>query len=163
MSTLTALDGPGHLTGPRLSGPTVSGRGAVGPTPVGGCRPSAVAIPASGDGERGDRFSRPQLTLVPERPSRATYWRRRCLAVVGLLAAALVLALVVGQMVAAADLESRVDGHVVVEPGETLWDIAAATAPDGVDARQHLAAIEDLNGIRAGDLRAWNVVLLPAR
>jgi len=79
------------------------------------------------------------------------------LTVVALLIAA------VGQIGASADLEDRVAGHVVIGPGETLWDVAAATAPQGVDAREQLAAIEDLNGIRASDVDAWTVVLLPAR
>jgi hypothetical protein len=93
----------------------------------------------------------------------ATYWRRRILVLVGMLIVGLLVVGAVGQVGASADLADRVDGHVVIEPGQTLWDIAVTTAPTGVDARDHLAAIEDLNGLRADDVRAWNVILLPAR
>lgn len=79
------------------------------------------------------------------------------------LALVVLLIAAVGQLGASADLEDRVAGHVVIEPGETLWDVAMATAPDGVDPRDQLAEIQELNGIRAADVDAWTVVLLPAR
>lgn len=116
----------------------------------------------TGDGDRGGPDAR-DLRLVASRPSPATFWRRRLVVGAGLVLVGLLLLGAFGQVGASADLADRVDGHVIVEPGQTLWDIAMVTAPDGVDARAHLAAIEDLNGIRADDVQAWNVILLPAR
>ncbi len=125
-------------------------------------RPVGVGT-GTGDGDRGGPADAPDLRLVARRPSPATFWRRRLTFVAGLVVAGLLLLSVVGQVGASADLADRVDGHVVIEPGQTLWDIAVVTAPDGTDARSHLAAIEDLNGIRADEVQAWNVILLPAR
>ena len=134
----------------------LSGDGHLGESP-------ALPGAGSGDGDRGGPDDARDLRLVPGRPSPATFWRRRLMLVVGLLFVGLLLLGVFGQVGASADLADRVDGHVIVEPGQTLWDVALMTAPDGVDARAHLAAIEDLNGVRADDVQAWNVILLPAR
>lgn len=110
---------------------------------------------------------RPPLRLIVSPPSRAVYWRRR---VVVALAAVLLLGAVVTAVGALASrtfvptpAAERVAGHVVVEPGQTLWQVAVASAPDGVDPRAQLAAIQDLNGFDGGDVAAWTVVLLPAR
>jgi hypothetical protein len=54
-----------------------------------------------------------------------------------------------------------VGGHVVLQPGETLWDIAVRSAPVGTDPRTQLDTIRRLNGLGAGALDAWTVVLLP--
>jgi len=140
-------------------GAAAAGRHVAG-GPVGA---SGMAGAGTGDGDRGGPVDGSDLRLVARRPSPATFWRRRVAAAAGLVVAVLVLLGGFGQFDVAAGLADRVDGHVIVEPGQTLWDVAAQTAPDGVDVRAHLAAIEDLNGIRADDLRAWNVVLLPAR
>jgi hypothetical protein len=126
------------------------------------CNPATPGV-GTGDGDQGGPGDTCDLYLVAGRPSPATFWRRRLAVVVGPVLVGLALLGVFGQVGASADLADRVDGHVIVEPGQTLWDIALLTAPDGVDARAHLAAIEDLNGIRADDVQAWNVILLPAR
>ena len=123
-------------------------------------RPSALPRPAHG-GDHG-RPGR-HLRLVSPPPTRASSWRRRAGALLLMLVVVAMLIAAVGQIGASADLEDRVAGHVVIEPGETLWDVAAATAPEGMDTRAQLAAIEELNGIRASDVDAWTVVLLPAR
>jgi hypothetical protein len=96
-------------------------------------------------------------------PSRATFWRRRAAAVAVLLVAAFVLTALIGRVGAEAELEEKVAGHVVVQPGESLWDVAVATAPDGVDPREQLRAVADLNGLESSSLDAWSVVLIPAR
>jgi hypothetical protein len=116
---------------------------------------SATTVPAI-------RPARPRVvgTAVP---TRWTYWRRRTLAILGLLALAFALTVAIGRVGAEAELADKVAGHVVVAPGQTLWDVAAATAPAGVDVREQLAALETLNGLRAHELDAWTVVLLPAR
>lgn len=117
---------------------------------------------ASGAGDRGGSGRPPQLAVVARRPGAATYWRRRAGVLAILLVLVMLLVGVIGQ-VASAELADRVDGHVVIEPGQTLWDVAVATAPTEVDARDQLARIEELNGVRASDVEAWNVILLPAR
>lgn len=111
----------------------------------------------------GSPGPRPALRVVPTaRPSRGVFLVRRLLVVGALVLAALVGAAVAGDR-AGADLADPVAGHVVLAPGETLWDVAVATAPDGVDAREHLARIRELNGLGSGALAPWTVVLLPAR
>jgi hypothetical protein len=74
-----------------------------------------------------------------------------------------VLTALIGRVGAEAELEDKIAGHVVVQPGETLWDVAVATAPDGVDPREQLRAVAELNGLDSSSLDAWSVVLVPAR
>lgn len=115
---------------------------------------------AGGDGHDGRGR---HLRLVTPPPSRAATWRRRTGALLVVLTLILLLVAAVGRVTASADLQDQVAGHVIIEPGETLWDVAVATAPEGRDPRSQLDAIQDLNGIRASDVDAWTVVLLPAR
>jgi hypothetical protein len=107
----------------------------------------------------------PAATSSPAaaRPTSAAVYARRRLVAVGIMVVLItVLAVVVGRAGAQAQLEDPVAGHVVVQPGETLWDVAVATAPDGMDPRAQLEALRDLNGLD-GAIDAWTVVLLPAR
>lgn len=119
--------------------------------------------PASGAAPRGPGGHRPHLRLVTPPPSRASVWRRRSGALVILLVLIVLAIAGIGRVGASADLEDRVAGHVIIEPGQTLWDVAVSTAPDGVDPRAQLTAIKDLNQLNASDVDAWTVVLLPAR
>lgn len=102
---------------------------------------------------------RPVLHLVA--PARGA--RRR----LALLVAALVLVGgVAGGAVAWARDEAApaVAGHVVLGPGETLWDVAVRTAGPGVDPRAQLRDLLLLNDLDpAVAPAAWTVVLLPAR
>ncbi len=51
--------------------------------------------------------------------------------------------------------------QVVVQPGQTLWSIAASTLPD-LDTREAVARIADLNGLDAGALvRPGQPLVLP--
>jgi hypothetical protein len=85
-----------------------------------------------------------------------------------LLAVAL-LALLAGVILMAGSARAdagapAVGGHVVVQPGETLWDVAVRSAGPGVDPRLQLQLLRDLNALpRGGAVDAWTVVLLPAR
>jgi hypothetical protein len=117
---------------------------------------SSIALPAPSQRSA----PRPVLRAVP---TRATYHRRRLLVVAGLVLLAFLLTVAIGRVGAQAELADRVAGHAVIEPGETLWDVAVASAPDGVDPRQQLADLRELNGISGSHVDAWTVVLLPAR
>lgn len=108
------------------------------------------------------------LSLAPPHPMTATragsvQWRRRLGLLGALVVMAFLLTVAIGRVGAQAELDNAVSGHVVVEPGQTLWDIAVATAPPGVDVREQLADITALNGFDGATLPAWTVVLLPAR
>lgn len=93
----------------------------------------------------------------------AVYWRRRAVVVAVLLAVAFLATGLIGRVGAEAELEDKVAGHEVVQPGQTLWDVTVATAPDDVDPREHLSRIKDINGLSDAQVEAWTVVLIPAR
>jgi hypothetical protein len=95
--------------------------------------------------------------------TRASAWRRRLSAVAVLVLLAFLLTAGIGRVTAGAQLADPVAGTVTIGPGETLWDVAAATAPAGVGTQEQLAAINDLNGFTGGSVEPWTVVLLPAR
>lgn len=108
-------------------------------------------------------IARPARPATRAGVSRAALRRRRLVAVVALLAVATLLTMSVGRVDARAGLADPVAGHAVVTPGDTLWDIAVATAPNGVDPREQLAAIQELNGFDGSAVDPWSVVLVPAR
>lgn len=120
--------------------------------------------------ERRGRFVR-SLTATPTtaqvvglRPaSRASAWRRRIGAVSVLVLLVLLATVAAGRVTAGAQLADPVAGTVTIGPGETLWDVAAATAPVGVGVHEQLGAIESLNGFDGAAVGPWTVVLLPAR
>lgn len=95
-------------------------------------------------------------------PSRSVYWVRRAV-VLGILAV-VVLALGAGvnRLVAAPAVAPSVAGTAVLEPGDTLWDLAVELTPVGQDARTTLRAIQTLNGFDTATVPVWTVVLLPA-
>jgi Tfp pilus assembly protein FimV len=100
----------------------------------------------------------------PRRPlARATVLRRRLVALAGLVLLLTLATVAVGRVGAEAELADRVAGHEVLTPGDTLWDVAVRSAPEGVDPRDQMIAIRELNGFGSGSLDAWTVVLLPAR
>ncbi len=100
-----------------------------------------------------------RLTVVPA-PSRG---RRRPALTVAVVLCVAALLLLFGGRVAGSSVEPTAAGHVVLQPGETLWDIAVRSAPAGVDPRRQLATLRQLNGFGPGALDAWTVVLIPAR
>jgi hypothetical protein len=126
----------------------VRGASAVEPDLGAGARPTVAAAAA--------------IHLVPvPGPTRT---RPRAVAV-ALVVATVVLALsgVVGAAISASSGDLDVAGHVVLQPGETLWDVAVRSAPAGVDPRRQLDALRRINGFGPGALDAWTVVLIPAR
>lgn len=92
---------------------------------------------------------------------RAVFRHRRWGVLLGVLVVALLFALTAGGGLAGADLQDPVAGQAVVEPGETLWDVAVANAPRDVDARAYLERIRELNALPSAEVPAWTVVLLP--
>lgn len=51
---------------------------------------------------------------------------------------------------------------VVIQPGDTLWDLARTHAPAGMATLEYVALVEDLNDVRAGLLLPGHVLELPA-
>jgi hypothetical protein len=102
------------------------------------------------------------LRAVPASPQAR---RARLTLVLAAAAAAAVLTLAVSGLIGAvpADGQQAVAGHVVLQPGETLWDVAVRSAPAGVDPRKQLDDIRRVNGFGPGAHAAWTVVLIPAR
>ncbi|MEX1163071.1 MAG: hypothetical protein WEB03_05775 [Nitriliruptor sp.] len=154
----------------------MSAQPTIDPAPTDSPRWTPVLVlpvedePRTSSGQRR-RFV-PALTTPPTpaevaalRPaSRASAWRRRVGAVVALVVLAFLLTVGVGSVTAGAQLADPVAGTVTIGRGETLWDVASATAPAGVDVREQLDAISTLNGFDGGTtIEPWTVVLLPAR
>ncbi len=94
--------------------------------------------------------------------SRATYRRRRIVVVTALLLLVLLAGVVLGRVTAQAQLEDPIAGQHVVEPGQTLWQVAVDTAPDGVDPRRQLHELRQLNDVDGGHVEAWTVLQIPA-
>ena len=104
---------------------------------------------------------RPRLAVVPPATRRGVVGTRRLLVI---LAAAVLLAIGVATVAGGAvdRGEPVAAGHVVLQPGETLWDVAVRSAPAGIDPRRQLDTLRRLNGFGPGPLDAWTVVLIPA-
>ena len=50
---------------------------------------------------------------------------------------------------------------VKVVAGDTVWDIASANIPAGMDVRKAVYDICDINGISADELQAGQTILVP--
>jgi len=103
----------------------------------------------------------PALRLAPMPASARTRKRAGALAA-SIAVVVLAVAGIVGTALAGS-AELEVAGHVVLQPGETLWDVAIRSAPAGVDPRRQLDDLRRVNGFGPGALDAWTVVLIPAR
>ena len=140
------------------SAPRGPGLATVVALPV---RGSAAEVPGSTARPASAQDSRPKLRVV--RPT-----ARRRAGLVQLLALGLAVALLLGAAgglargVLTGAPEPVAAGHVVLQPGETLWDVAVRSAPAGVDPRRQLDTLRRLNGFGPGALDAWTVVLIPA-
>ena len=95
-------------------------------------------------------------------PDRSVYLRRRVLVALAVTALLAVVTVGLGRIAATATPDSATDGHVVVEPGETLWQVAVEHAPADTDPRAYLDRIIQVNGLEGAAVDAWEVVLLPA-
>jgi hypothetical protein len=138
----------------------------VGQAPMAGHRQPAVHRPV-----RRGRRPRPAShgLAVRGRVARAAQarFRRRRIAVV----AVVLLLAVAGWLVAlllALPLHSDArlaaappSEQVVVAPGDTIWDVARAHAPEGVDPLVYVAQVVEHNGVEATSLTTGMVLELP--
>jgi nucleoid-associated protein YgaU len=141
----------------RPGGRPARGEGVTAARPVrGGCAPEPVARPGAGR----------STTRDPERVPAPLRLTRRGRRVVAGLSVAIGLSIAAGTVVTielgGADGGLRLAGAstVVVEPGDTLWDIARSVAPDE-DARAVVDAIVELNGLDSVDLMPGAELQLP--
>ncbi|TFV57738.1 UNVERIFIED_ORG: LysM peptidoglycan-binding domain-containing protein, partial [Bacillus sp. AZ43] len=122
-------------------------------------RPRARGRPAGspGPGARGG--------CAPSRgrsaPLRLTRRARRLVVVLG-LAVAVAVGSWLGSSLGGDGAELRLAGEssVVVQPGDTLWSIAASVGGDG-DVRDVIDEIQSLNGLAGADLIPGQTLLLP--
>ena len=120
--------------------------------------PAAVpAVPAAARPVRPGPRTAADLRVVPAvRRRRLALWAAGLVLVAGLAGA--------GVRAAATPEVPLAAGHVVLAPGETLWEVAVRTAAPGVDPRAQLRDLVLLNDLDpAVAPAAWTVVLLPAR
>jgi hypothetical protein len=90
--------------------------------------------------------------------------RGQAVAAAGILLVALVLGLALRQPPSLAGDAFRQGApydYVVVEPGQTLWQIAEAAAP-GDDPRVTIMRIQDLNGLADASVAAGQRLALPS-
>jgi hypothetical protein len=83
--------------------------------------------------------------------------------VVALVAAAFLLTGLIGRVGAEAELEDKVAGHAVVQPGRRSGTSASPPLPPTSTPASICGAIKELNGLDGSHVDAWSVVLIPAR
>ncbi len=81
-----------------------------------------------------------------------------CLLVLLLATSGAVVALATGRQDARS---SQAASYVVVTPGDTLWDIAAARAPRGIDIRFAVYQLRVHNKLATANLRVGQRISLP--
>lgn len=101
---------------------------------------------------------------APRPPVTLTRRGRLLLTALSLLTLVAVAVLATGGVPASAGSEpgsAATAERVTVRPGDTLWAIALREAP-GVDPRQTVDAILDLNALESSAVQAGTVLLVPA-
>lgn len=53
--------------------------------------------------------------------------------------------------------------YVVVMPGDTLWEIAVAHKPQGLDTRVYVQKLIRTNGLSSSAIQAGDTLMLPSR
>ena len=83
--------------------------------------------------------------------------------VIGLLVALLVVGWLLGGWVGPSEADEPAADPitVVVQPGDTLWDLSRVHAPAGVATLEYASLVEERNGVRAGVLLPGSVLVLP--
>lgn len=51
--------------------------------------------------------------------------------------------------------------HLIIQPGDTLWEIALNEKPSNMDTRVYIKEIRNLNGLSNGVIMAGDVLSLP--
>jgi len=116
--------------------------------------------------------NRPLAPVIPLRPlSDTPRGQVRATAVVAIVALVLAVALaaLAGPSATTTDGAATTDvvtpvtaDHVVViQPGQTLWDVARDVTPPGGDVRATVADLRAHNGFASTDLPAWTPVAIP--
>ena len=95
-------------------------------------------------------------------PRTPTRWSRRLVALSVVVALVTALGIGAGTVVADAQRPVGSAGHHVVEPGQTLLEIAGTTAPEDIGTRRQLQALREVNGLGAEPVATWQVLVLPA-
>ncbi len=154
-STGTVVDRPGRLPHP-------AGRNLrpASPPQLRLVPPPAESAPASVQPATDTVLS--YLPAAAAAPILRLTPRGRGIALLLMLAAIFCLGLVFGSTARGADEAPVPVDHasVVVQPGETLWGIARAAAPDR-DPRVTIGAIRDLNALPSAEIQSGQVLLLP--
>jgi Tfp pilus assembly protein FimV len=101
------------------------------------------------------------LTPAPARRPVVVRWDRVAVLVAVLLAAVLAVG-AWGTGRSSARTSPAPQAVVVVQPGDTLWSLARQHAPADVATLEYVAAVERLNGVRAGALVPGTPLRLPA-
>ncbi len=109
------------------------------------------------------RAVRPKTRCQPEMRVRLTRLGRLVLLIVVFGLAFGALSLLSGPAASTSQAHHEATHTVVVEPGQTLWDIAASAAP-GEDPRDVVAEIVELNALAdAGAIRVGQPLDIPTR
>ncbi len=86
--------------------------------------------------------------------------RRRLVAAIGALAVAVLVTWGGDSPQLPTASRTRAPSAVVVEPGQTLWDLASRYAPSDADPRAYIQELESLNHLD-GSLQAGERIILP--
>jgi len=125
-------------------------------------QPRGVRVPTTartGGAVRRERSVAPSA----EAPLRLTARGRRVLLFVVLLVVGVGLALMQADRASADGPTGAVEVvRHVVQPGETLWDIASQVAGPGEDVRDVVLQLVDLNRLPSGGLMAGQSIVIPA-
>ncbi len=118
-----------------------------------GCRPANAAPPLRGAGSAAAGCASPEVRLTR---------RGRLVVLMGVLAPVFGIVMLIGAPAASTDQTHHPEGRtVVVEPGDTLWDIAASVAPSE-DPRDVISQIVDLNSLTdEGSIRVGQPLYVP--
>jgi hypothetical protein len=130
---------------------------------IGRASMATMTFPAPGVSRPGS-FS--GLAVVPASPTRRRIrlTRRGRLVLLMVASALLLTAFSLGRVSTSAATDGARPSHVrhvVVQPGQSLWDIARQAAP-GADPRQTVGRIVDLNGLTDATVRPGQALVLPS-
>ncbi len=96
------------------------------------------------------RFPVRRVRTAAARRARMQARRRRTATVAAVLALIVLFLLATGPSGSAPASAPGTPRAVTVHAGDTLWSLAEAHAPDGMDPRAYVDVLEDLNGLDGG-------------